>query len=211
MQPIGGILGFLSQRPSGSLETPPVWRRLFHIGAGSSIPLAGIFVSETGMIVALAVVAGGGLGLDLARFRLTWLNRHFLRWMAPLLKQTEDQKFTGATYMVVAALLTFVLFGSEVAVPAMFFLSLGDPAAAFVGKKLPGPRLWKQSPGGTLAFIAVGFAAVGVLITTGATDYHWGLWIGAVAAGLVELLSPPPDDNLVLPIAAGAVMFFAGV
>ena len=211
LQQNGGILGFLSQRASKGLEAPPVWRRLFHIVAGSSIPLAGIFASETGMIIALAIVAGGGLALDMVRFRLTWLNRHFLRWMAPLLKRDEEQRFTGATYMAVAALFTFLLFGSEVAIPAMFFLSLGDPAAALVGRRLPGPRLGNKSPGGTLAFILVGFAVVGVLIATDAADYHWGLWIGAVAAGLVELLSPPPDDNLVLPLAAGAVMYLAGV
>ena len=46
---------------------PPVWRRLFHIVAGSSIPIVGIFAPQVGMVAALAVLSGGGLGLDLTR------------------------------------------------------------------------------------------------------------------------------------------------
>ena len=86
---------------------PPIWRRLFHVIAGSSIPLAGIFVSETAMIWALAILAGQGLALDLARFRVGWLNALFTRWLAPLLKQDEASHITGATYMLIAALLVY--------------------------------------------------------------------------------------------------------
>ena len=48
---------------------PPVWRRLFHLTAGSTIPLTGIFAPELFMVVATAALTAGGLGLDLARFR----------------------------------------------------------------------------------------------------------------------------------------------
>ena len=57
---------------------PPVWRRLFHITVGSSIPLAGVFAPQDAMVAALAVLSGCGLALDLVRFRLPWLNRLFL-------------------------------------------------------------------------------------------------------------------------------------
>ena len=103
--------------------SPPVWRRLFHVVAGSSIPLAAIVLSETTMIWALALLAAGGLTLDLVRFRVGWLNALFLRWMAPLLKQDEAAHITGATYMIIAALVVFVFYGEEVGIPVMFFLS----------------------------------------------------------------------------------------
>ncbi len=125
---------------------PPIWRRLFHIIAGSSIPLAGIFVSETAMIWALAVLAGQGLALDLVRFRVGWLNSRFTRWLAPLLKEDEAAHITGATYMLMAALIVYVLYGKEVAIPVMFFLLLGDPAAAIEGRRVPGPRMMGKSP-----------------------------------------------------------------
>ena len=193
-----------------SASNPPIWRRLFHLIAGSSVPVAGIFVPEDGMVIALAVLAAGGLSLDLLRFRISWLNRVFLRWFAPLLKPEEGHRLTGATYMLIAALIVFYLFGTTIAVATMMFLALGDPAAALVGQRTPGPRFWGKSPGGTAAFVAVSLLAVAVLGGTGAVDYHWGLLVGAAVAGLVELAPLPLDDNLTVPLAAGTVMHFLG-
>ena len=190
---------------------PPVWRRLFHLTAGSTIPVAGIFAPELFMVVATAALTAGGLGLDLARFRIERLNRAFLRWLSPLLKAAEGSRITGATYMAMAALAVFLIFDRHVAIAALLFLSLGDPAAALVGERMPGPRIFGKSPVGTAAFIAVSWAVVGVLVAAGVVDYHWGLMAGAVAAGLAELTPLPVDDNLTVPIAAGAVMFFIGV
>ena len=194
-----------------SKPPPPVWRRWFHLIAGSSIPVAGIFAADWGMVAALAVISGGGLGLDLLRFRVQWLNNKFLRWLSPLLKSEEGRRLTGATYLVTGALFTFLLFGPEVAVPALLFLSLGDPAAALVGRRMPGPRIFGKSPGGTAAFVALGLVTVGVLTGSGSVDYHWGLLVGALIAGLVELSPDYPDDNLTIPLIAGASMHFMGV
>ena len=163
------------------------------------------------MIFALAALTAGGFALDLARFRLAWLNNLFLRWLAPLLKADESRRITGATYMMMAALVVFVFFHQSVAVAALLFLALGDSAAALVGMRTPGPRVFGKSPGGTIAFIAASWAAIGVLVAAGAVEYHWGLMAGAVVAGLVELTPLPVDDNLTVPITAGLVMHFFGV
>ncbi len=163
------------------------------------------------MVAALAAVSAGGLGLDLVRFRVSWVNSRFLRWLAPLLKDDEGHRFTGATYLVVGALFAFLLYGPEVAVPVLLFLSLGDPAAARVGWRMPGPRIFGKSPGGSAAFLAVALAVVALLVASGANDYHWGLLVGALVAALVELVPVPPDDNLAIPIIAGASMHLFGV
>ena len=191
-----------------SASTPPIWRRLFHVIAGSSVPVAGIFAPEDGMVIALAVLAAGGLSLDLLRFRIGWLNQVFLRWFAPLLKPEEGHRITGATYMLIAASIVFYFFGTTIAVAAMMFLALGDPAAALVGRRTPGPRIWGKSPGGTAAFVAVAMLVVAVLGGTGAVDYHWGLLAGAAVAGLVELAPLRLDDNLTVPLVAGTAMHF---
>ena len=193
---------------SQSRTNPPVWRRLFHLIAGSSIPIAGIFAVSASMVVALAVLSAAALALDLARFRVGWLNRHFLHWLAPLLKGSEERRITGATYLLVAALAAFWLFDSTVAVVSLLFLSLGDPAAALVGRAMPGPRIWGKSPGGTAAFFVVSLGVVGVLVAAGVVEYHWGLLCGAAVAALVELAPLPTDDNLTVPLISGAVMHF---
>ena len=189
---------------------PPVWRRIFHIMAGSSVPVVGLFTPENYFILALAVLSAVSLGLDLTRFRLAWINQQFLRWLAPLLKGDEGQHITGATFMLIAGLVAFLIYDKHVAVAAMLFLALGDPAAALIGRRMPGPRLFRKSPGGTAAFVAVALAVVAVLAGAGAVQYHWGLLVGAAVAGLVELASLPPDDNLTIPLVSGAAMHFLG-
>ena len=162
------------------------------------------------MVWGLAAVAGGWLAVDLARINLEWLNRRYLRLFAPLLKADESTRITGAVYMVIAGLLVFLLYGKDVAVPVMLFLSLGDPAAALLGRRTPGPRVRGKSPGGTVGFVGVAAAAAAVLVVSGGIEYHWALWAGAGIAGLVELASLPPDDNFTVPLLAGTAMYFLG-
>ena len=207
LQRFAGLVIFGGERRTEPTGQPKIWRRLFHVFAGSTIPVAGILAPETEFLMALAALAAGGLALDLARFGVGPLNRLYLRWMAPLLKSDEEFHITGATYMLIAAVLVFWLYGKGVGVPVMFFLSLGDPAAAIVGKRMPGPRLLGKSPGGTAAFIAVGVVVAALLLSFGTVEHHWALWAGAAVAALVELAGIPPDDNLTIPLIAGTAMW----
>lgn len=190
---------------------PPVGRRIFHVFAGSTVPLVAVFAPQELIVITYGVLSAGCLGLDLARFRVDWLNRQFLRWLAPLLKGGEGHRVTGATYMVIAGLIAFYFFDAPVAVAAMLFLALGDPAAGLIGQRMGGPRVFGKSPGGTAAFVVVALAVAGALVVSGAVEYHWGLVVGAAAAGLAELIPIPPDDNLSVPLIAGAAMHFFGV
>ena len=205
------MLVFGGERRTLPRPPPPAWRRLFHVLAGSSIPLTGIIDSEITMIWALTVLAASGLALDLVRFRIECLNLVFTRLLAPLLKDDEVAHITGATYMAIAAVFVFAFLGRDVAIPVMFFVSLGDPAAAIVGREMPGPRLLGKSPIGTVAFIGVGCATLVVLLMSGGIAHHWSLWLGVLVAGLIELASIPPDDNLTVPILSGVVIFSLGV
>ena len=185
---------------------PPLPRRIFHALVGSTVPIAGIFAPLPDLTVVFGFLAAGGLALDLARFRVSGLNRLFMRWLRPLLKSSETHRVTGATWLLLAAALAFLVFDREIAVVALLFLAWGDPAAALVGRPMPGPRVFGKSPAGTAAFITVSLLAAGILVRAGFMPWHWGFATGAVVAGLVELLPLPGDDNLWVPLAAGAVM-----
>ena len=188
-----------------------MWRRLFHLSAGSLVPLGGIFLPRDELLIALGILTLLSLGLDLARFRLTWLNRYFLAWLAPLLKSGEDRHLTGATYLLLAGFAAFLWFSQPVAVLATFFLSLGDPAAALLGRPAPGPRFFGKSPVGTLALVSVALLVVAGLAVSSVVPYHWAFLVGAVVAGLVELMPFPLDDNLTIPLVSGAVMQLASL
>lgn len=210
MQRIAGLLIFGGQRRTGQAAQPRLWRRAFHVCAGSTIPAAAIFSPEREYLIALTALAVGALALDLSRFGIGPLNRVYMRWMSPLLKSDEEFHVTGATYMLIVSVPVFWLYGKEVGVPVMFYLSLGDPVAAIVGSRLPGPRLFGKSPGGTAAFALTGTAIAALLVATGAAEYHWALWAGAAIAALTELAGLPPDDNLTIPLIAGTAMWAMG-
>ena len=204
------VSGLRRETAQGS-PPPPVWRRAFHIIAGSAIPITGLLAPLGYFIPALAVLAGLAIVVELVRFRSGWLNRRLLGLFSPMLKTEEDRRVTGATFMIIAGLAAFLVFDKHVAAAAMLFLSLGDPVAALVGTRLPGPRIFGKSPGGTAAFVAVSLGVCAVLVGTGVSPFGWGLIVGAVAAGLVELLPAPVDDNLTVPLVSGGIMYLLGV
>ncbi len=210
MKQFAELVIYAGRKHSGPTGPPPIWRRLFHLLAGSTVPAAAIWTPEREFLIALAVLAGGAIALDLTRFGVGPLNRVYMQLMSPLLKTEEEARLTGATHMLIAATLVFWLFGRDVGIPVMFFLALGDPVAALVGRRVPGPRWKGKSPGGTIAFAATGCAIAGVLVASGALVHHWALWPSAAIAALVELAGIPPDDNLTIPLIAGVGMWAMG-
>lgn len=95
------------------------------------------------------------------------------------------------------------------ALPALLFVAVGDPAAALVGTRFPGPRFWGKSPSGGVAFVAAALAVWAVLCAFGFGQWSWAIIVGAVGAALVELAPLLVDDNLTVPLIAGAVMTLA--
>ena len=183
---------------------PPWPRRLFHAGVGTAIPVIAYFLPDPLPVFFIGLLAAGSLALDLLRFRVSWLNRLFLYWLSLLLKKEEEARITGATYLLIAACISFLIYDKKIALAVLLFLSLGDPAAALVGKPTPGPRILGKSPVGTVAFVGVSLLVLAVLATTGVLEFQWVLVAAAVVAGLVELAPLPLDDNLTVPLISGA-------
>jgi dolichol kinase len=174
------------------------------------LPVAGIFLPWLAIVVLSIAVASVSLVLDLTRINLPFLNRFFLRFLSPFLKRTEDHRITGATYMLVATVVAFLVFDQTIAVVALLFLAFGDPVAALVGARTPGPRIFGKSPGGTLAFVGVSLLVVLVLVSSGFIQFHWGYIAGAVIAAGIELSPIPLDDNLTVPLLTGTAMWIMG-
>jgi len=201
--------------PERSLKSPepafpaqregPTWqRRAFHASVGTAIPVIAIFLPDQLPAILAGILAAASLALDLARFRLAWLNRLFLKWLNVLLKREESRQVTGATFLLIAACLCFLLFDKPVAVAVLLFLSLGDPAAALVGRPMPGPRILGKSPVGTMAFAGVSLLVLALLSAAGIAEFSGVLAAAALIAGLVELAPIPLDDNLTVPLISGS-------
>ena len=145
----------------------PVARRVFHVVACSFTTLLALAMPEHPYML---VIGGGallGLALDTGRPRINRLNRLYLGILKPILKQSESTEITGATWFLLAAFFAFYFYGPSVAIPVLMFVAVGDPAAALVGARIPGPRIWGKSPAGSVAFIGFSLAAWAIIAALG--------------------------------------------
>ena len=181
------------------------------MAAASVFPVLALFLEEGPFLTLLMVVAWVFVLGDITRLLVRRLNTLFYRFFRPLLRETEESRLTGASYVLLGTLGAFALFPQEVAVLAVLFTALGDPVAAMVGARCPGRRVSGKSPWGTAAMIAVGLAVAGMLHATGAIGFRWPVAVGAVASGIAELLPLPLDDNLRTPLVAGGAMVLLGM
>lgn len=186
-------------------------RGIFHALAGLACVLALIFFPRLAMLIALGVVTAAFLSLEIARLRIPSINRHFSMWFASLLRKEELGKPTGSGYFLVSCLITVLAFPQNIAVLAILFLSLGDPAATVVGMWKGRTRLWGRSIEGNSAFLGV-CLLVAVLISTNQHGPPLTVAaVGAVAASVIQLLPIPVNDNLTIAIGSALAMLIASI
>lgn len=146
------------------------------------------------------------LAMEASRLRSPRLNGLYMSVFGPILKQSESAEITGATWFLIAAFFTFFFYGAEIALPVLLFVAIGDPAAALVGSRFPGPRFWQKSPSGIVAFIAAGLGVWAIICAVGYGQWSWAIVVTAAIAAAVEFAPTPIDDNLTVPLIGGAVM-----
>ena len=196
-------------QPTGPPSPPPVGRRIFHLVAASGTTLLSLAIPQHPYLFLVGSGALLALVMDASRFRVGPFNRLFMRVFGPILKPSEVAEISGATWFLVAAFFTFFFYGPEIALPVLLFVAIGDPTAALVGSRSPGPRIWGKSPVGIVVFVAAGLAAWAILCALGYGGWTWAVVIAAVAGSLVEFAPTPVDDNLTVPLLGGAVMTLA--
>ena len=196
----------MSDRPT-DLSPPPFARRLFHLAATSAVPLVAFVLPEPLYTHALGIVVLAAVALETLRLRHPASNRLFLRVFSPVLKRSEKSKVTGATHFAVAAYFCFLLFGHAAAIPALLFHVVGDPAAALIDRRAPGPRLQGRSPIRMAAYVATGMVVWAVICSLHLGEWSLAVFAALVAAALVELLPSPVDDNLAAPLIGGLALY----
>ena len=196
----------LRQRASRVPGEVRLERRLFHLLAGSSISVLVLLLPGAWTVGLLATLCGVALTMEALRLLWPSLNALVFRWLGVLFKEREWRRPTGATYMVLGALVASLVFRQEVAALSLLFLSVGDPAAVVVGSRARGARLWGKSFQGTAAFVVAALALAAIVAGGTGLDFGWALVIGAVVAAAVEMMPGPVDDNLKIPLLSGAAM-----
>jgi dolichol kinase len=131
-----------------------------------------------------------------------------------MLRRHEINDFTGASYLLVSAIVCVAFFPPEIAFLAIAFVSIGDTMAALVGIHF-GKRKFVNSKKSFEGFLACFsstflFGCVVYLLASEKSILTPSIafW-GALYASLAELVNIPIDDNVKIPIISGIAMMIA--
>lgn len=103
-------------------------------------------------------------------------------------------------YLAVGVILALVLFPTRIAYASIGIVAVGDPVAAYVGGRIGRRHVRRRK---TLEGLMAGFIAS--FLAASLIVYPAAAFVGSAGAMVMELLDIP-DDNLTMPIAAGALM-----
>ncbi len=156
-----------------------------------------------GVLLALVILA------EFLRIRAAPLNRLFVRLFGALLKEAEGGRPTGVPFFLGGLLVSLLLFDRSVALAALIILSIGDPAAAMVGRRWGRIRLGAKSLEGTAAFAIAAVSAVALLGLFWPVPAMPVYVLGAILGAGAELMPGGVNDNLTIPLLAGLGMELA--
>ena len=187
----------------GEIMISELLRKSIHL-SGLILPVIYFFLDKPTMLIFAGILAGIAIAVELVKWVFPSFGNFFFQIFAPFLR-THERKgaITGATYYLISAFLCILFFAKTLAVVCIFFMVLGDLAAALVGKKWGRTKLIgaKSLEGSAACFVVCAAIALVKL------DPIIGI-IGALVATIVEMLPFPVDDNLTVPLVSGAVMYF---
>ena len=182
------------------------WRRLFHACNGVVLALLpGLIGLERAATVALyAAGTLAAFGLDAVRLRAPGVNRWFFAVFNRLASPREARGAASSSWYALGITLSMALFPLEIARAAILVLGLADPAASVIG------RIWGRRPLGKGSWLG---STVFLLVATGV------LWVAlpgvplallgltALTAALAEVFVPRLDDNLIIPLVTGGMLW----
>ncbi|MFO8144441.1 MAG: phosphatidate cytidylyltransferase [Candidatus Syntrophosphaera sp.] len=180
-------------------------RKSIHLGS-LAIPFGYRYVLGFNRKLMFFIILTAFVIMLIVEFHRLWqknFRKTFWRMFGLVLRRHEVRDFTGATYLLFAAMFCVAFFEPMVAFCAMAFLSLGDTFAAMVGMNL-GRRKYRHSNKsleGSLACFTICFI-FGLFFA----GHPLTAFTGALAATLAEASQLPIDDNVEMPISSGIVM-----
>jgi dolichol kinase len=172
------------------------------------------FVSRELALLVLVPITVLFIAGDLGRYYSPHLQMLVNKLFGWLLRRHENdarqKRLNGASYVLIAAFLSILIFPKFIAIISFTILIIGDSVAALIGRKFGKHRYGQKSFEGTLAFIMSGIL---IILITPKIDYGLGEYFIGFAAvivgGLVEAFIVNIDDNLTVPLSVGATMWIA--
>jgi dolichol kinase len=194
-----------------------IQRKLFHILTIAWLPILYIFLSKKMMLSIIFPIAALIIAADFYRHKNVTIGKIFHFTFGHILRESEfeENSWTGATFMALAAVITFTICPKSIAICAFFILAVSDCLAALVGKKMTSKEFFEKSIAGSIAFGVSAFIILvlcGIFFNEGLAYYFFGTF--AVFATTIIEARPSfldLDDNLTIPLVFSSIMMFFGL
>jgi dolichol kinase len=174
-------------------------RKAVHLSA-LLVPVVSELTSKSVMLITLSILVVVYVLEEVLRLKgmpLPFMTPFTLRMSRP---EERASFIVRPIYLALGIILSLIVFPSLIAYASICIGAIGDPVAAIVGSNLGSRRIIRRKTmEGFLAGLGASFLAASLLVTV------FLALVGAVGGMLMELLDVP-DDNLSMPIVAGALM-----
>lgn len=177
-----------------------------HVILGVALAIASLTFPRVAVLAALGVVIVVFLALEMVRIHIPSLRGWFSIWFIPFMRKTEENRLTGASYLLIGCLITILVFPRDIAGTAILFLALGDPTATVFGIWKGRIKLGDKTVEGHLTCLFVCLLTGAVIFLVCGTPPFAVAVVGAAFATLFQALPLRLDDNLTIPIGSAAAM-----
>jgi glycerol-3-phosphate acyltransferase PlsY len=180
-------------------------RKLIHL-AGAAFPLLYIVAPRQVVLLAAAICLAFVVVIEWGRRHWQTLERLFEWLIGPALREGEERGPTTGTWSMLGIIITVLAFKREIAIPAMFYAHLGDPAAEVAGRnwgrhRIASGKSLEGSLGCFFICVAIGLACTRILPLSAVVAV-----VGALTATIADAMPLPKGDNLwMAPLSALAM------
>ena len=184
-----------------------LYRKFIHISSSVMALALWYFGKETFLpwLIGVAIILPL---LDYGRHHIDLLRRIYTYYFTVFTRPIEYRNLSGASWVVIGAALTTLIFNENTAIIGLLVLSLADSAAAIIGLKFGKTYLFNKSLEGSAAFFIVAFLIVFYL----SPAFFLINLITVSAATAVELFSTARmNDNLFIPLVTAFILTLGGV
>ena len=184
-----------------------IYRKFIHISSSIMALALWYFGKETFLpwLIGAAIILPL---LDYGRHHIVLLRRIYTYLFTIFTRPIEYRNLSGASWVVIGAALTTIIFNENTAIIGLLVLSLADSAAAIIGLQFGNTHLFNKSLEGSAAFFIVAF----LIIFYFSPAFFLINLIAVSAATAVELFSTARmNDNLFIPLVTAFILTLGGV
>ena len=181
-------------------------RKIVHF-ASSIIGLSAIYLDRNVVFPTLVISSVLFPMLDYLRINNKLISNFYNIYFNSITRSFEANKFTGASFVLWGALLTYILFEPKVAGISLIVMSLSDAMAAIIGVGFGKTKVLNKTLEGSFAF----FITTLIILYFFKIPLIVSLFISTLAT-VTELVEIPKiNDNISIPIAVALLLTISGV